>query len=140
MNDQGLSPPSGASRLLVQTRISSRDDWGDTHILLEPGARYFFRAIGKWWDALIHCDANGYDRWYTDFAKSRLRCQKDGATWFTLIGAIEESTESLFVIGDGSRLLGGWVAPTGGRLTTFANDMRGMYWNNASSITLEVWQ
>lgn len=140
MNDLALSPPFGASHLLVQTEVSSRDDWADTKVILEQGTRYFFRATGKWWDAYIRCDANGYSRWYTNFAKDHLRCRKDGATWFTLIGAIEKSNNSLFVIGDGSRWRDGWVATMKGRLTVFANDMPGMYWNNISSISLEVWR
>ncbi|MEX5684125.1 hypothetical protein [Pseudomonas silesiensis] len=140
MSDLALLPPFGASQMLVQTKVSSRDDWRDTHVILERGTRYYFRATGKWWDAQIHCDANGYNRWYMDWAKEYLRCQKEGATWFTLIGAIEESTASLFVIGDGARWRDGWIAPKSGKLTAFANDITGMYWNNFASVTLEIWR
>lgn len=135
-----LSPPSGATWLLDRRDISSRDVWGATGVSLKQGSRYFFRASGTWWDAWISCDANGYNRAYMNRFKDGLRCKLEGATWFTLIGSIGQSDRVLFVIGDGSRVQEGWVAPEDGPLCAFANDKQRWYWNNLSFITLEVWQ
>ncbi|MEG1422098.1 MAG: hypothetical protein RSA95_14430 [Citrobacter sp.] len=140
MNNLALSPPFASSHLVMMTKVSARDEWVDTHLFVVQGAMYFFRATGQWWDAFIRCDANGYNLWYMNPARDRLRCQMEAATWFTLIGAIEESTDTMFVIGDGTRFNNGWIAPGSGRLMVFANDMPGMYWNNFASITLEIWQ
>jgi hypothetical protein len=140
VNELALLPPSGASQLLDRQEISSREKWGKTGVTLEQGGRYFFRASGRWWDAWIPCDANGYDRKYLNQAKQYLRCTTGDARWFMLIGAINESPDSLFAIGDGSRWSNGWVTPASGKLSVFANDISGFYWNNFCSITLEVWQ
>ncbi|MFJ7793837.1 hypothetical protein [Pseudomonas sp. NPDC096950] len=140
MNDLARSPPPGASQLLNRQHISSRDKWAGTGVTLEQGRRYFFRASGTWRDAWIHCDANGYNRTFLNLAKRFLRCSTGDACWFMLIGAIGESTDSFFVIGDGARWSEGWIAPASGKLSAFANDINGFYWNNSRSIILEVWQ
>lgn len=108
--------------------------------MLAEGGRYYFRAVGMWRDAWVPCDVNGYDKNYLNPVKRYLRCTEPDARWFTLIGAVEASSASLFVIGDGARWPEGWVAPMDGQLTAFANDIAGFYWNNFHSITLEVWQ
>ncbi|QET66917.1 hypothetical protein FOB24_15555 [Citrobacter werkmanii] len=140
MNTLKLPPPPGASRIMVKTPIYAREEWGNTQLFVIKGETYFFRATGKWLDFFILCNPNGYDLWYLKIAKKNLRCRLPGANWFTLIGAIDERVDSLFVIGDGTRHTKGWTAPYSGNLCAFANDMPGMYWNNFSSIMLEVWQ
>lgn len=139
MADRTHFPPL-ASRLLKRTSVSSRDKWVETDLFVEQGVRYFFRVTGKWCDMSHCCDANGYRADYLDFAKVWLRCHHDSATWFTLIGAIDKSTDTMFVIGDGSRLNNGWISPRNGTLVAFANDISGMYWNNFGSVVLEVWR
>lgn len=140
MNDQLNQPPQGASQLLVRTRIFCREQWGPTELTVTQSARYYLRATGCWRDAWIKCNANGYDRSYLEWAKSTLRCNTQGARWFTLVGAIDQATDSFFPIGDGSRWADGWQAPRTGKLYAFANDAPLMYWNNRGAITLEVWQ
>lgn len=133
-------PFMGATQCLVQTTLFARRKWNNVQCDVEAGVTYFFSATGEWWDLTNNCTATGYDRGYLNFAKRYMRCQLEGATWFTLIGALDEKKEEMFVIGDGSRLQLGWRAPRQGRLYAFANDMPGMYWNNFGSITLEVWR
>ena len=117
MVDRMCVPPL-ASRRVKRTQIRSRDKWVETD----------------------YCDANGYTVGYLNFARLWLRCRHESATWFTLIGTIDKSTDTMFVIGDGTRLNNGWIAPRSGELVVFANDMSGMYWNNFGSVVLEVWR
>lgn len=137
MNDQA---PPGASELLWSGQICSCKYWNDVPLPLEGGTRYYLRATGNWLDWHNDSDANGYDRSYMNWAKGILRFRAPGATWFTLIGSIDRSRESRFVIGDGSRWSGGWVAPKSGRLSCFANDAPGFYFNNKGCLTLEIWR
>ncbi|QJI40702.1 hypothetical protein HKK52_07155 [Pseudomonas sp. ADAK2] len=139
MNDVARPAPPGATKHLTTVSISSRAEWVDT-LSVKQGERYFFRASGNWWDALIRCDANGYNRHYLDRFKHHLRCTANEAGWFTLIGGIAREDASVFAIGDGSRWQDGWVAPVDGPLTCFANDWDKWYWNNLFSIDLEIWQ
>lgn len=135
-----LHVPPQASLLIRRTAIRARDKWAQTDVFVEQGVRYFFLATGKWCDMTHRCDANGYNVRYLNFAKRWLRCHHDSATWFTLIGSIDKSTDTMFVIGDGSRINNGWIAPRSGELVVFANDVMGMYWNNIGSLKLEVWR
>ncbi|MCP1630384.1 hypothetical protein J2T25_003354 [Citrobacter amalonaticus] len=139
MVDRMYVPPL-ASRRVKQTQIRARDKWVETDLFVEQGVRYFFRATGKWCDMNHCCDANGYTVDYLNFARLWLRCRHEPATWFTLIGTIDKSTDTMFVIGDGARLNNGWIAPRSGELVVFANDISGMYWNNFGSVVLEIWR
>ncbi|CBG91502.1 hypothetical protein [Citrobacter rodentium] len=139
MDDRTLIPPLASCRV-KRIQIRSRDKWVETDFFVEQGVRYFFAASGKWRDMNHRCDANGYSVGYLNFAKVWLRCRYDSATWFTLIGAIDKSTDTMFVIGDGRRLNNGWIAPRSGELVVFANDINGMYWDNFGSLTLDVWR
>lgn len=140
MNDAARpAPPPGATLHLKTVSISSRADWVDA-LSVKQGERYFFSANGNWWDAWNRCDANGYDRGYLERFKYRLRCQASNATWFTLVGGIDRADASVFAMGDGSRWQDGWVAPVSGQLACFANDSKGLYWNNFFSIDLDIWQ
>ena len=107
MVDRMYVPPL-ASRRVKQTQIRSRDKWAETDLFVEQGVRYFFRVIGKWCDMNHCCDANGYTVDYLNFARIWLRCRHEPATWFALIGTIDKSTDTMFVIGDGARLNNGW--------------------------------
>ncbi|WP_262360423.1 hypothetical protein [Citrobacter freundii complex sp. CFNIH2] len=139
MVDRMYVPPLASWRV-KQTQIRARDKWVETDLFVEQGVRYFFRATGKWCDMNHCCDANGYTVDYLNFARLWLRCRHEPATWFTLIGTIDKSTDTMFVIGDGARLNNGWIAPRSGELVVFANDISGMYWNNFGSVVLEIWR
>ena len=108
MVDRMYVPPL-ASRRVKQTQIRSRDKWAETDLFVEQGVRYFFRVIGKWCDMNHCCDANGYTVDYLNFARIWLRCRHEPATWFALIGTIDKSTDTMFVIGDAARLNNGWL-------------------------------
>lgn len=133
-------PFEGAMQCQASRIIFANRKWNDVQYDVEAGVSYFFRITGQWWDLTNHCTAKGYDRWYLNPAKRFMRCQLPGATWFTLIGAIDKRKNEMFVISDGSLLSQGWLAPRRGKLYAFANDMPGMYWNNFGSIILEVWR
>ena len=137
---ENAGPPPGAVELLWTGRIPSRPHWIDVPLSLQGGTRCYLRASGEWLDWHNSSTANGYDRSYMNWAKASLRCRAPGATWFTLIGSIDRDINSQFVIGDGSLLKDGWVAPKSGRLSCFANDAQLFYWNNSGSLTLEIWR
>jgi hypothetical protein len=116
----------------MATAIDAKAIWTDTDIVLEGGVTYVLRATGRWRDASIDTDADGYAS-VNAFQRltERLRRVPD-APWFALIGAVDRRQETQFVIGTGCR----FRAPISGRLTCFANDLRGFYFNNSGSVTL----
>ena len=104
------------------------------------GNPIFFRASGDWLDWNTHHTANGEDAPSLAFAHPLLRYKTQGATWFSLIGAIEQDPRQLFC--DRRRpALAEWLGrPTSGQFHCFANDVRLMCFNNSQSIQLRVWQ
>ncbi|MGY2185204.1 hypothetical protein D3C87_1475560 [compost metagenome] len=140
MNESKQTTPYGATELLWSGKIDSKPYWNDVPFSLQGGTRYYLRATGNWLDWHNLSDANGYDKSSMNWAKGLLRFKAPGATWFSLIGSIDRKRESRFVIGDGSRWKEGWVAPKSGRLSCYANDAPGFYWNNEGVVTLEIWR
>ena len=51
--------------------VDPRLYYSPTDLDVFPGEEYEFLATGKWADASIHCDANGWTKWYLCLA-SRL--------------------------------------------------------------------
>ena len=54
--------------------------------------------------------------------------------WFALIGAIDQDPSTQFLIGTGCD----YRPPRSGKLTCFANDVLGFYWNNKGQLELTV--
>jgi len=119
---------------LMQTAIDSKALWVDTGVRLVAGTTYQLRATGRWRDASIDADASGYAS-VNIFQRltERLRRMPD-APWFALIGAIDRRKETQFVIGTACT----FRATSNGRLTCFANDLRGFYFNNSGSVMLAI--
>ncbi|MBV4458944.1 hypothetical protein KVG96_13365 [Pseudomonas sp. COR58] len=139
MTPPTLAPP-GASELLHTVDVQAIDPWFPTTVMLTAGERYFFRAWGEWFDWGTRHSANGEPQPKLSLFLPLIRCKAPGATWFTLIGAIDKNGDSFFPIGDGQRWPDGWVAPASGQLRCFANDVRIMYFNNTGAVTLQVWR
>ncbi len=98
-----------------------------TGIILKPGQRYAFTAIGEWGDWIKTCDHRGWHHgWMTRCARVK------DASLFQLCGAIGKNDRNLFAI-DTSQT---WAVPDvlladgDQQLYLFANDLRIMYFNN----------
>ena len=114
--------------------IDAKSLWVDTGILVEAGTTYQLRATGTWQDASIGTDAAGYAS-VNAFQRLTERLRRmPRAPWFALIGAIDRRKDTQFVIGTACT----FRAPASGRLTCFANDLRGFYFNNAGSVVLSI--
>lgn len=79
------------------------------------------------------CDANGFSHPILDIF-SRMKRYRD-AKWFTLMGKIQGTRGSSFVIGTG---VSGFKAKSGGELVCYANDARRFYKNNSGSLAVRV--
>lgn len=120
-------------------RIDSRLEWNRTPIVVQPGDRLRLRASGTWWDAVIPCSADGYGASLFYALKVLPRIPDDGR-YFRLMGRIvagdrppaDDDIAATFAIGSDHVL----EARTAGRLFVFANDHKGVYWNNWGSISL----
>ena len=118
----------------MDVTIDSRALWVDTGLMVVAGTTYRLSAKGRWKDASIDTDAGGYaSANFFQRMTERLR-RKPEAPWFALIGAIDRRPETQFVIGTACI----FRATTNGRLTCFANDLRGFYFNNSGSVTLGI--
>ena len=113
--------------------------WNHTGYVLEKGRRYEFivPSAQTWRDWQIVCGPGGYARWYLAPFTQLLRVTRASngkARFFTLIGAIDESTDHAFVIGNGCT----YIAAGGGELVCFANDVPWGYCNNKGTISFSV--
>lgn len=115
--------------------VRARARWNETGVLLEAGAVYRLEVRGgqHWRDGFVECDAGGYRRWYLACLGWHRRFPR--ADWFALIGAVDRTGPTQFLIGRG---LERFVAPRDGQLTCYANDWPCMYWNNRGQVTLTV--
>ena len=114
--------------------ITSVEHWVDTGLTLESGKRYELVATGRWMDATIPTDPDGYESVnLAQRATEKLR-RFSHARWFALIGALDRRKETEFLIG--SRVV--YEPKETGKLSCFANDLVGFYGNNTGSVTLTV--
>jgi hypothetical protein len=101
----------------------------DLHVF--HGEEYEFLASGKWADASIHCDANGWIKWYlaAGIVFNRLRFHR----YFLLCGNLAKQESTNFAIGLQQQPIPIWgyrneEGPF--ELFLFANDLWSMYGNN----------
>jgi len=116
--------------------VCAHSRWNDTGIRLVPGGSYAY-AVEKgstWDDWTIHASADGYESTWWLFKLVEPLRRAPRARWFALIGACDRQAATQFVIGTSKTLL----APGGGELTCFANDLPCMYWNNRGGLVLMV--
>ena len=112
-------------------------------ILMEEGAKYRFKAEGKWHDADIECNAAGWKTERLGWAKETIirtfednrRCPQ--ADWFELVGAYSDNDDDLFRLGEavnGVEITAVKTAP----LWFFANDLSYAYGNNCGEINVTI--
>jgi hypothetical protein len=111
-------------------KVSSRKSWNETDLEVHPDEEYEFMAIGHWNDMLVESGANGYSKTYMKPFDNLKRSPLNN--WFALMGSINKQFD--FLIGGYKKL----VFDTSGKLSFYANDVPGLYWNNSHSITLFV--
>jgi hypothetical protein len=132
MSDQ--IPKALAPGVPVEVTIRAHELWNRTGVAIEASATYLFEVRGDqhWFDFWIETDADGYSRWWLKLVEGLRRVPT--ANWFALIGTLDGSLESAWVIGRG----GQYTATASGELVCFANDIDSMYWNNWGALVLTV--
>ncbi len=159
-------PPGGR----VTIPIYARDPWNATGVWVEPNVEYKFTAEGEWVDKSITCGpdgcrdgdfqagevfhlfgsligaAEGVFRRVTNNDKADFIASKreEDMPWFTLVGAIANSTtgdhdgtpdsHETFRIGSSNS----YPVTRGGYLYCYANDAWGFYENNRGQISLTI--
>ena len=104
--------------------------WNDTGVIIEPGERYSFSATGKWKDLILNCNADGYTIFYMRLFRNLKRSKEND--FFVLMGSIDK--KNVFRIGTNKII----IFNTPGKLSCFANDVKGFYWNNFGSLDLVI--
>ncbi len=95
---------------------------------VNAGERWRFKAVGRWNDWFINCDADGYRIALFEFLG--IRPQVRQARWFALVGWVGDS--GTFAIGTGTE----HTFEHTGMLTVCANDLSFMRWNNRGFVDL----
>ena len=119
----------------VELGIFALLPWNDTALKILKGETYTLTADGKWYDATIKSDANGYT---SDLPQLRLLARfrrSPKQNWFMLMGALSMDDRKAFPIGAGPTT---WTATEDGKLYCFANDLRRFYFNNSGLVKLSV--
>lgn len=105
--------------------------YSPTDLLVFAGEEYEFSAAGKWADASIQCDADGWikEGFFTFLSRfNRLRPYR----YFLLCGNLAKRESTNFAIGKQKEIQIRGDKNAGGPfdLFLFANDLWFMYWNN----------
>ncbi len=116
-----------------------------TGLLLEKGQTYRFKAKAnqQWKDGGIECGADGWDRdhpdvnWLEDIGVKAMEPFRriPDTDWFTLVGAVGDVEDDLFVIGSAATSYTPWRSD---EFCPFANDLKRMYGNNDGYIEVTV--
>jgi hypothetical protein len=109
--------------------------WNDTALKMLKGESYTLTADGKWYDATIKSDANGYT---SDLLRHRLTARfrrSPKQNWFLLMGALSMEDCKAFALGAGPTT---YTATEEGKLYCFANDLWRFYFNNSGLVKLAV--
>ena len=109
--------------------------WNDTALNILKGQSYLFTAEGKWYDAGIQSDADGYP---SNSLKHRLTARfrrSPKQDWFLLMGALSMDDCKAFPIGAGPI---NYTVTEDGKLYCFANDLWPFYFNNSGLVKLTV--
>ena len=114
-------------------RISPRKLWNDTGLEVTEGELLRFAAKGRWVDLWFSAGASGYQGpAYMRGMEPMRRCPT--AAWFELIGCIDQDDSTSFPIGSRPEVR----VPRSGRLSLYANDVRGYYWNNWGALIVTI--
>ncbi len=114
----------------LKHEILARKPWNETELDVLPGETYLFTAEGEWTDWLFKTDANGYANYYMNLY-NRLKRVGD-AKWFELIGSLDKV--NFYRIGKKNNI----TFQEAGKLSLFANDAPGFYWNNSGKIIVTI--
>ena len=109
--------------------------WNDTALKMLKGESYALTADGKWYDATIKSDANGYT---SNLLRHRLTARfrrSPKQNWFLLMGALSMDDRKAFALGAGPTT---YTATEDGKLYCFANDLWRFYFNNSGQVKLAV--
>jgi hypothetical protein len=126
----------------VHRVVDSQNERNRTGVLVDSGARYRFRASGRWRDdGLDPTTPGGFALrsvpiWTRPFmwAAQPVRRARH-ASWFALVAEVSTAPREFFVIGDS---LPRWDADRSGELVVFANDVKHFEHNNQGCISLSV--
>lgn len=111
-------------------RVSSRKFWNETEVEVFPDEEYEFIAVGSWSDFLSRTGANGYKLGFMSPFDKLKRAPMNN--WFALMGTINKTFH--FLVGGYNKM----KFDMAGKLSFYANDVPGFYWNNSDSISLFV--
>jgi hypothetical protein len=109
--------------------------WNDTALKMLNGESYTLTVDGKWYDATIKSDANGYT---SNLLKHRLTARfrrSPKQNWFLLMGGLSMDDRKAFALGAGPTT---YTATEDGKLYCFANDLWRFYFNNSGLVKLAV--
>ena len=118
----------------TKVTVAARPLWNGTGVMLDAGHTYRLSAEGEWVDWYIKCGPAGYPSPNIVTRLLEMARREPTQLWFALIGAIARDTSSQFLIGAGCN----YRAVRSGELTCFANDVRGLYWNNTGDVQLTI--
>lgn len=110
--------------------VYSKEFWNETEIEIECGEEYEFVATGSWKDLVMKTDAEGYTSWYMSLYNKLKRSKEN--KWFALMGSLNKSDD--FLIGKANQIL----FQKSGKLSCYANDVKGFYWNNFGEVSLTI--
>lgn len=133
-----LAAPGAAAQVneARTIRVRAHCFWNDSGLDVRKGERYSVSATGSWWDMFIRSGAAGYSAPSWSVFQNLLQSQRrlPGDPWFVLGAQVLATDRTATPIEVGSTI----DVPSDGRLTFFANDVPGFYWNNWSALTLQV--
>ena len=114
----------------ISIQIYSSNFWNDTDIDIQTGDEYKFEATGFWKDLFLTIDADGYSNLYVSLFNKFKRSKNN--QWFALMGSLNHTGD--FLIGKDNQI----VFNVEGKLSCYANDVKGFYWNNSGQVLLRV--
>jgi hypothetical protein len=110
--------------------------WNDAGIRVNKGEEYNFTGEGQWWDWIFPSGVSGYQppKWsiFQTLLQRLRRVPTD--PWFALSAQVLSEKGNSVAVAASEPLR----VATDGRLTLFANDVRGFYWNNWGSVCVTV--
>lgn len=121
---------SGGAAPGHQVKVHARD--GATYGPVVAGQTLCFRAVGRWWDWFIPCGPEGYRNFPADVLD--IHPVVEDVPYFCLMAEIVGSADPPIRLGREANV----QLPASGMLRFFANDAKGLEWNNWGSIEVHI--
>jgi len=117
-------------------RVRAHCFWNDSGLEVTKGEAYSVTASGVWWDLLFHGGATGYMApGWSIFQKLLQSCRRlPKGRWFVLGAQVLAHDLQSTPVEVGASL----PIVADGRLTFFANDVKGFYWNNWGALSVTI--